>query len=99
MQTDETLSQLIAGIYDAALDPGLWAGVLGVARDFVGGSAAALYSKDATRMSVNVYHDDGRIDPHYVQLYFDEYAKCDVTTSAEFFANRATYCEHRALSA
>ena len=37
-------------------------------------------------MSLNVYYDDGRIDPHYVQLYFDEYAKCDVTTSAEFFA-------------
>jgi DNA-binding CsgD family transcriptional regulator/PAS domain-containing protein len=86
MQTDEQLSRLIHDIYDAALDQSRWPGVLGAARDFVGGSAASLYAKDATRMSLSIYHDDGRIDPHYMQLYSNEYAKCDVTTSAEFFA-------------
>ena len=46
MREVEQVSSLIGDIYDAALDPALWADVLGKARDFVGGSAAVLYSKD-----------------------------------------------------
>ena len=45
----ERLSALIGDIYDAALDPSRWVGVLHKAREFVGGSAAALFSKDACR--------------------------------------------------
>ncbi len=76
---------LVGDIYDAALDPALWVDVLCDVRDFVGGSAAALYSKDATRKSGNLYYDDGGIDPHYKQLYFDQYVKLDPTASTEFF--------------
>src|SRR5262245_32743052 len=77
MQEVEQVSSLIGDIYDAALDPRLWATVLRRAREFVGGSAAALFSKDATRKILNVYYDDGGLDPHYKQLYFDKYVKLD----------------------
>src|SRR5262245_58136756 len=77
----EHLSALIGEIYDAALDPSLWVGVLHRARDFVGGSAASLFSKDATSKGFDIYYDDGGIDQHYKQLYFDKYAKLDPSTT------------------
>lgn len=80
------ISSLIGDVYDAALDPRLWTDVLGKAREFVGGSAAALFSKDATRKSLNVYYDDGRLDPHYKQLYFDKYVKLDPSTTGHVLA-------------
>ena len=85
MQEVDQVSSLIRDIYDAALDPALWGDVLGKAGDFVGGSAAVLYSKDMTRKSANIYYDDGGIDPHYKQLYLDQYVKFDPTSTAEFF--------------
>ena len=95
MQEVSQVSSLIADIYDAAVDPALWADVLGKAGDFVGGSAAVLYSKDATRKSANIYYDDGRIDPHYKQLYLDQYVKLDPTSTAEFFVRDRATCRHR----
>ena len=99
MQEVDQVSSLIRDIYDAAVDPALWAGVLGKAGDFVGGSAAVLYSKDATRKSANIYYDDGGIDPHYKQLYLDQYVKFDPTSTAEFFVEigRAS-CRERVLT-
>jgi DNA-binding CsgD family transcriptional regulator/PAS domain-containing protein len=85
MQEVDRISSLIRDIYDAAVDPQLWGGVLCAARDFVGGSAAALYAKDMTRKSANIYYDDGVIDPHYKQLYLDQYVKLDPTSTSEFF--------------
>ena len=86
MQDVQEVSSLIGDIYDAALDPALWIGVLLKARALVGGSCATLFSKDATRKSLNVYYDDGGLDPHYKQLYFDKYAKLDPTTTGHVFA-------------
>jgi DNA-binding CsgD family transcriptional regulator/PAS domain-containing protein len=86
MPEAEPVLSLVRDIYDAALDPALWAEVLGKARDFVGGSAAAVYSRNATEKSLNVYYHDDRLDPHYKQLYFDRYAKLDPTIAGEFFA-------------
>lgn len=86
MEDPEQISALIGDIYDAALDPALWRGVLGAAARFVGGSAAALYWKDAAARSAGVYYDDGGIDPYYRQLYFDKYIKLDPATSGHFFA-------------
>jgi DNA-binding CsgD family transcriptional regulator/PAS domain-containing protein len=82
----ESVSSLIAEIYDAALEPALWVDVLAKTRDFVGGSAAVLYSKDTTRKSASICYDDGGIDPYYKRLYLDEYVKCDPSTTAEIFA-------------
>jgi DNA-binding CsgD family transcriptional regulator/PAS domain-containing protein len=86
MRESEQVLSLVGDIYDAALDPALWADVLAEARDFVGGSAAAVFSKDARTKSLNVYYHCGGVDPHYTQLYFDEYAKLDPSTSAHVLA-------------
>ena len=61
-------------------------GVLLKTRDAVGGSCATLFCKDATRKSLNVYYDDGGLDPHYKQLYFDKYVKLDPFTTGHVFA-------------
>src|SRR5215813_7461754 len=84
MPEAEPILSLVRDIYDAALDPSLWTDVLGKARDFVGGSAAALYSRNATEKSLNVCYHDDRLDPRYKQVYVDQYAKLDPTNAGEF---------------
>jgi DNA-binding CsgD family transcriptional regulator len=80
------VSSLIGEIYDAALDPSLWVPVLHKARALIGGCAAALFSKDATKKCLNVCYDDGGLDPHYKQLYFDKYATLDPSTIGHLFS-------------
>src|SRR5205085_3338893 len=79
--TGEQLSSLIGEIYDAAIEPARWPDVLAQLACFVGGSAAALYSRDAATKSGNVHYDCGASDPHYKRLYFEKYIKIDPTTS------------------
>jgi DNA-binding CsgD family transcriptional regulator len=79
------LSDLIGDIYDAALDQSLWEGVIERAARFVGGTGAALFSKDAAAQQVDVRYDVG-IDPHYKQLYFDKYVGLDPATTGHYFA-------------
>ena len=86
MNETERLSALIGDIYDAALDPALWVDVLGGTKSFVGGHAAALGWKDAVAKSGDSHYDDGGLDPHYRQLYFDKYIKLDPCTTGQFFA-------------
>jgi len=82
----EELSALIGAIYAAALDPSLWVAVLRKARALVGGSAAALFAKDMAAKSLDVYYDDGGLDPHYKRLYFEEYARLDPFTAGQVAA-------------
>jgi len=82
----EQISPLIGDIYDAALNSALWAGVLAKCARFVGGPAAALYYKDATRKSGGVYYDDGGVDAYYRRLYFDKYVELDPSTTGHLFA-------------
>jgi len=86
MDQEEKLSELIGEIYDAALDPSLWNGVVGKAARFVGGSAAAIFSKSPTALNGHIYFEFGT-DPHYRQLYFDKYIKLDPSTSGHYFAD------------
>jgi len=86
MEEIELVSSLIGDIYDAALDPSLWSAVLYRSRKFIGGSAAALFSRDATCKSLNVYYDDGGIDPHYKQPYFDKFMKLDPYATSHVLA-------------
>ena len=86
MREDEQLSSLIGDIYDAALDTALWSAALGKTRGFVGGSASALYSKDAIRKNGKLYCQEGDIDRHYRRLYREKYAKLDPFTTGHFFA-------------
>jgi DNA-binding CsgD family transcriptional regulator/PAS domain-containing protein len=81
----EEVSSLISDIYDAALDPTLWVGVLENSARFVGGPAASLFWKDAASKSGDVVYDCG-IEPYYRQLYFEKYAKLDPLTIGHFFA-------------
>jgi len=86
MRDDEHLSALIGGVYDAALDASLWPAALGKVRAFVGGQAAVLCWKDAVNKCGCGDHQDGGLDPHYVQLYFEKYIKMDPYSTGQFFA-------------
>jgi DNA-binding CsgD family transcriptional regulator/PAS domain-containing protein len=80
-------SALIGDIYDAAVDPTRWSAVLLKLRNFIGGSGAAIFSKDATTKSLNVHYDCGGVDPHYQQLYLEKYEKIDPSTTAHVLAD------------
>jgi DNA-binding CsgD family transcriptional regulator/PAS domain-containing protein len=81
MDATARLSALIGDIYDAALEPALWASVVESAVGFVGGSAGAIFSRDSVRMTGNSYHQFG-VDPHCERLYFDKYIKFDPLNAA-----------------
>jgi len=85
MRQDEQLSRLIGNVYDAALDPALWVGVLQQIARFVGGPAASLYSRDVASKTGSVAYQFG-IDPRYEQLYLEKYVKLDPTSIGYFFA-------------
>src|SRR5262245_25436697 len=82
----EQFSSLIGDIYDAAMEPGLWPGVLAQIASFVGGSAAAFYSKDAATKTGDVHYDCGASDPHFKRLYFGRYIQIDPTLAGPCFA-------------
>jgi DNA-binding CsgD family transcriptional regulator len=84
MHEPERLSALIGDIYDAALDPTLWAGVLRKTRMFIGGWHIALSWKDAVAKSGGSYFGEGNQDPRYGQLYFEKYIKLDPFTMTQF---------------
>jgi DNA-binding CsgD family transcriptional regulator/PAS domain-containing protein len=86
MREFDQVSSLIADIYDAALAPARWVDVLCTARDFVGGSAASVFSKDVSVQSLNVYYHCGSIDPHYTRLYSEQYAKLDPLSNGHVFS-------------
>jgi DNA-binding CsgD family transcriptional regulator len=81
------LSSAVGALYDAALAPGLWPAAVVEACDFVGGSAAAIFAKDAISHDLTVFHHDGRIDPHYMQAYRDRYLALDPSNTAHFFSS------------
>lgn len=84
-ETDtERLSDLIGGIYDAALDPALWIDVLERASAFVGGCSATIYSKDSVSRTADISLVYG-VDDNFQRKYADEYVKLDPTTSTLFF--------------
>jgi DNA-binding CsgD family transcriptional regulator/PAS domain-containing protein len=85
MHETERLSALIGDIYDAALDAALWPRVLANCASFVGGPAAALFSKDAASKTGGVAYHTG-IEPYYQQLYFNKYIKLDPLTVGHYFA-------------
>ena len=87
MDQAEQLSELIGEIYDAALDPSLWSGVLGKAGRFVGGPVAAIFSKSPTALTGTVYYHSSDISGPYRKLYFDKYIKFDPFTTGQYFSD------------
>lgn len=80
------ITDLIGDIYDAALDQSRWRHAIAQCTHFVGGTAAALFYKNATTDSGGVYHDYGT-DPYYVKLYFEKYVRLDPSTNGQYFAD------------
>jgi DNA-binding CsgD family transcriptional regulator/PAS domain-containing protein len=82
MFEDQRLSRLITDIYDTALDPALWPGVLASMAGTMNAQASALLSKDSSRKYVDAYCHTG-LDPHFERTYVDTYGKLGpVATSA-----------------
>src|SRR5947209_744279 len=79
------LSVLIGQVYDAALDPSLWHDAIQNAADFVGGTGAALFTKDAAAQQGSLSYGAG-IDQYYAQLYFEKYVPLDPATRGHFLA-------------
>ena len=85
MREAEQVSLLIGDIYDAALNPSLWVDVLAKCAQFVGGPAAALFSRDTAHPSRSVAYYSG-LDPHYKQLIVEKYVKVDPLTMGHVFS-------------
>jgi DNA-binding CsgD family transcriptional regulator len=84
----QRISALIGHIYDAALGPALWTGVLEQVAKFVGGSAASLVSKDAANKTGEFAFQAG-LDEQYVRLYFEKYIRLDPNTTGQVLAEVA----------
>jgi DNA-binding CsgD family transcriptional regulator len=79
MHRPRKLPDLVESIYDAGLDPSLWNDVVVGIRDFVGGQACGLFSKDSiSKFGVTHYYCGA--DPHYIQLYSETHSKFDPLT-------------------
>jgi DNA-binding CsgD family transcriptional regulator len=76
MQLTAKHSELIESIYDAGLNPELWGDVVVMLNGFFGSQACGLISKDKVSKSGATHFYCG-VDPHFIQLYADEYAQHD----------------------
>lgn len=80
----EDLSAVVCAIYDAAIDPSLWATALHRACDFVGGFQATMFWQDTTADNV-VTLFTYNVDPRYMQLYQEVYAPLNPVFPAAIF--------------
>lgn len=69
-------SSLVGEIYDAATDPALRSGALEQVSYFVGGCAATILSRDASRLSIEIHQHFGT-ESRFRQLYRDRYVEQD----------------------
>jgi DNA-binding CsgD family transcriptional regulator len=81
---DETLTRLIARIYDAALAPTVWPTALAEIAAFVGGQAAGILSKNSISKDSTTHHHFG-VDPRQVQIYSATHSRLDPFSSLPFF--------------
>lgn len=71
-----TFSDVIENIYDAGLQPELWNDAVVKIRDFVGGQACGLFSKDSiSKFGLTHYYCGA--DPDYISLYSETYCRFD----------------------
>jgi DNA-binding CsgD family transcriptional regulator/PAS domain-containing protein len=76
MRETGKISDLIEGIYVAALEPDRWNDVVVRINEYVGGRACGLFSKDPISKS-GVTHYYCGADPYYIRLYADSHSKFD----------------------
>jgi DNA-binding CsgD family transcriptional regulator/PAS domain-containing protein len=89
MREPEKLSNVIEGIYDAALEPTRWNDVVVGINEFVGGQACGIFSKDSISKSGMTHYYCGA-DPHFIQLYSDTHSKFDPLTNLPRFGQVAS---------
>lgn len=82
--SEEELSSLIGCIYDAAIEPASWPHLLEQLSLFVGGCAATIYSKDATRRTIDIAFDYG-VERRFRENYISDFVKIDPTTIGSFY--------------
>jgi DNA-binding CsgD family transcriptional regulator len=83
---EQRLSELVSAIYDTVLDRSLWPAVMKMSAEFVGGSAASVYSKNSATGRGSVYYKYG-VEPYYEHLYFSKLVRQDPTTAGHCLAN------------
>jgi DNA-binding CsgD family transcriptional regulator/PAS domain-containing protein len=83
MDLDETLLQLIGGIYDCTLNPDAWNAVLPRIGVFVGGSGGGLFVHDSSRRSMSIVYEFGT-EPDYRRLYVEKYLTLDPMSGTYF---------------
>lgn len=82
----EQFSQMVGGLYDAAVDATQWPSALRRAREFVIGQCATVFTKDVLSHSGGVVYDDGGIDASYRDDYFRRFTRLDPTFVAQYYA-------------
>jgi len=82
----EQFSSLVGDIYDAALDPSLWTGVLEKMCAFVPGSLGNIFIQDAVAKRANASFGWGN-DPYYEKLYLEKLCKINPLFPALLFQN------------
>lgn len=80
----DRFSEVVDGLYDAALDGERWPGALGNLAEFAGGCAAALVYKDLSSKAGDVLHQHGA-EQRFVDLYHERYWRLDPLTPLLFF--------------
>ena len=83
---EKVLSELIGTIYDTVFDRSLWPAVMKMSAEFVGGSAASIYSKNSATGRGSVYYKYG-VEPYYEHLYFSKFVRQDPTTTGHCLAD------------
>ncbi len=89
MRESQKLTDLIGKIYDATLEPTSWSEVVANITQFVGGQACGIITKDPVSKLGNTQYYCG-VDPHYIQLYADTYAKFDPLATLPRFGQVAS---------
>jgi len=77
MREAEELSQVVGDIYDASLDPALWATAIESICRYVGAASAGLHSQDAISRTTDALFWWGGASSaaHYFQAYVEQYGK------------------------
>lgn len=82
---DTDLLQIVAGVYDAAINAELWPRVLDTSRAFVGGASAAIFAKDVSGNRRRLFHVDGRLPTAQTELYFSRLAPMDPSNTVQVY--------------
>ena len=76
MDEMEQFSSLIGELYDAAIDPLHWSGVLEKSAQFLDAFAVSLWQLNCSNPVTSLERHFG-VDPYYVQLCKEKYWRCD----------------------